>query len=132
MRRSIKRVLTSSRGSAAVEFAMVAPVLLALVMGILQLGMLFYANAGLHQAVEVGARYATIYPRPSDKDIAALVLNSGYGMQADRIERPTLRRGTVDGTAYVDIRMGYSVPLNFIFFDLGPVKLEHTRRAYQV
>jgi len=132
MRSAIKGVLRASTGSAAVEFAMVAPVVLALVMGIIQLGMLFYANAGLHQAVEVGARYATIYPRPSDKAIAALVLNSGYGMQGDRIERPTLSRGTVGGTAYVDIRMGYSMPLNFIFFDVGPVKLEHTRRAYQV
>lgn len=132
MRRPIGRILRASGGSAAVEFALVAPVLLALVMGIIQLGMLFYANAGLHQAVEAGARYATLYPRPSDQKIAAFVLNSGYGMQAARIERPTLTRGTVAGTAYVDIRMGYSMPLNFIFFDVGPVKLEHTRRAYQV
>jgi Flp pilus assembly protein TadG len=132
MRRRVETILGASSGSAAIEFAIIAPVLLTLIMGILQLGILFYANAGLHQAVEAGARYATIYPRPNDSQITALVLKSGYGMQGDRIERPTVKRGTVSGTTYVDIRMGYSVPLNFIFFDLGPVKLEHTRRAYQV
>ena len=31
---------------------------------------------------------------------------------------------------YADITIGYEMPLNFIFFEVEPVTLSHTRRVY--
>jgi len=55
------RHLTSDRsGSAVVEFAIVAPVFLAMLMAVFDVGFLVYAKAVLQGAVEDGARTATL------------------------------------------------------------------------
>jgi Flp pilus assembly protein TadG len=128
----LKTLIRDQKGAAAIEFVLAAPFLILLLVGILQMGIMFLAKAGLQQGVEAGARFATIYPRPSDEDISARVLSSGYGMQASNIEGPTLTHGTTGGSPYVDITMRYTVTPNFIFFTMSPVRLEHTRRAFQV
>jgi Flp pilus assembly protein TadG len=47
---------TDISGNALVEFAMVAPALLALIMGILQVSLIFLANEGLETVAEYAAR----------------------------------------------------------------------------
>ena len=120
------------RGAAAVEFVLAAPVVVLFLVGFLQIGMLGMAKAGMCQAVESGARYATIYPRPTDAQISAKIRTSGYGMRAANITGPTLVHGTNAGSPYIDITMTYRQSLDFGFFTLGPIDLTHTRRAYQV
>jgi len=124
-------ILSEENGSTLVEFALTAPIVLTLIIGILQLSTLFFANAGLEHAVESGARYATIYPRPSDAAIIAKVNASQYGLLASQVTGPTLSRGTTSGASYVDVTMSYAVPINFIFFRTGAINLSYTRRAYQ-
>lgn len=117
-------------GIAAVEFAIAAPLLILLLVGILQLGLLGLAKAGLGHAVEAGARYATIYPRPTDEQISAKVRNSGFGMADEGIAGPSLEHGLEAGLPYLVITMSYSQMLDFGFFSIGPVRITHTRRAY--
>jgi len=124
-------ILQNERGASAVEFAIAVPVLLVLIIGIIQLGILFMANAGLQQAVEEGARYATIYPNPNDSAIIARVNDKRFGLDAANVTGPSVTHGTSNGVSYVDVTMSYSAPLNFVFFETDPVTLSHTRRAYQ-
>lgn len=124
-------MLRDEQGASAVEFAVAIPVLAILIVGILQLGILFFANAGLQQAVESGARFATISPSPSDSAITAKVTSSRFGLDASRVTGPTISHGTTNGVDWVDVTMSYAVPLNMVFFQLGPITLTHTRRAYQ-
>lgn len=132
MTRAPTRLVRCCRGAAAVEFALAAPVIVLFLLGFLQIGMLGMAKAGLGQAVEAGARYATIYPRPTDAQISAKILAGGYGMRSAGIVGPTLSHGTSSGSPFVDITMTYRQTLDFGFFTLGSVELTHTRRAYQV
>lgn len=122
------------RGAAAIEFGIIAPVLLLMLFGLLQLGVMFNAQAGLKNAVAEGARYATIYPNPSDTQIRDRITNRRFGMQPALIGGPTITRGNNAGpdgnVKYVEITMTYSVPMNFVFFDLPAVQLTETRRAY--
>ena len=60
------RLPGDSRGASTLEFALASPVLIALFIGIAQLGLGFYAAAGMKHAVAEGARYATIYPLRAD------------------------------------------------------------------
>ena len=124
-------VVDDERGASAVEFALVIPVLLTMIIGIMQIGIMFYADAGLQQAVETGARYATIYPNPSDAQILAKVGSSKFGLDNSRITGPSVSHGTAKGVKFVEVTMAYSVPMNFVFFQADAVSLSHTRRAYQ-
>jgi Flp pilus assembly protein TadG len=132
MTRRFLRLLRDRTGTAVIEFAIAGPVIVLLLMGIFQLGMLGLARAGLAQGVESGARFATIYPRPTDSEISAKILAHDYGMIANGITAPTFVHGTTNGSAYVDITMRYTVRLNFGFYRTSPLQLTYTRRAYQL
>jgi Flp pilus assembly protein TadG len=132
MTRPRLHLLTDCNGNAAIQFAFAGPIVILLLMGIFQLGMLGLARAGLAQGVEAGARYATIYPRPTDSEISTKILAHDYGMVANGITDPTFVHGTTNGTAYVDITMRYTVTLNFGFYKTSALQLNYTRRAYQV
>lgn len=125
------RLEQDQRGGVAIEFAFAIPILLIVFIGILQLGLVFYAYAGLQHAVDESARYATIYPGPTDAQIRAKALEKGFGLKAAHLVGPTVTRGTSDGVAYVEISMAYNAPLDFVLINVPPVTLNHSRRAFQ-
>jgi Flp pilus assembly protein TadG len=130
MIRLATRLRRDRKGGAAVEFALVAPVLLSALVGVAQLGILFFANAGLSNAVAEGARYATIFPRPSNTQIRARITDQRFGLNPTYLTTPTITAGTSNGATFLDISMSYNVPLNFVFFTGPSVTLTKTRRAY--
>ena len=129
MRRLFARLRRNERGAAAMEFVLVTPALVLMIIGIAQLGILFMANAGLRNAVAEGARYATIWPRPSDTAIRTRITSSEFGINGT-LATPTITHGTDSGANYVDITATYTVPLDFIFFTTPGVVLTESRRAY--
>ncbi|MDI6854415.1 MAG: TadE/TadG family type IV pilus assembly protein [Deltaproteobacteria bacterium] len=61
-----KQLLRDSQGAAIVEFALVLTVLLIIVLGVIQFGLMWYTKYALACASREGARYGTIYvPDPS-------------------------------------------------------------------
>ncbi len=130
MRALLARLRRDRRGGGAVEFALIAPLLFGAIIGIAQLGMLFFANAGLSNAVAEGARYATIYPKPTDTQIRARITAQRFGLNASYLTTASITPGTSNGAKFLDISMSYAVPLDFIFFDGPTVTLVKTRRAY--
>ena len=125
------RLRQDQKGVSAVEFALIAPVLFAFIIAIGELGLLFYANAGLNNALAEGARYASIYPKPANELITRRITDRRFGLVASRIVGPTYVEGTTsNGVPYTEITLGYSVPLDFIFFSVGPITLRETRRVY--
>ena len=131
MRLRFRRLGRDDRGVAALEFALIVPGLVLMIVGIAQLGSLFMANAGLSQAVAAGARYATIWPRPSDTQIRNCVTGAAYGLNVATLTVPTPAHGTDNGASYVDITASYTVATDFIFFTGPTVTLSETRRAFQ-
>lgn len=61
----------TSRGVIAVEFAIIAPVLLVLLLGIIDLALMFWVNLAMQYAVREGARYAVTGQRDLDPNSAA-------------------------------------------------------------
>jgi Flp pilus assembly protein TadG len=119
-----------TRGAAAIEFAVVAPVFLLLMIGILQFGLAFYANAGLRHGVEAAARYAQVYPRPSDSEISSKFTSSTFGVNTALLGAPSLTHGTANGVDYVEVSASYNYPLEMGFMPMGSVNLTSSRRAY--
>jgi len=126
----IRRLLAQSRGASAVEFALTAPVMILLLVGIAQIGIALAAGAGLRQAVAEGARYAALYPAPTDAQIIARVQQKRFFLNPERLTGPTLTRGVYNGVNYVDIHVAYSVQIVPAFAPRLAIPLSETRRAY--
>ena len=62
----LKRFLRVEKGQAMVEFALVLPLLLALLCGIVDFGWLYYNQITLNNAAREGARYAVIHYDPAE------------------------------------------------------------------
>jgi Flp pilus assembly pilin Flp len=125
------KFLRNERGAGAVEFALAAPVMLSMVIGVTQLGTLFQANAGIQHAIEEAARVAAVYPTPANVEalVKAKLQESRFGMTGTLT--PVVQQGAADdGMKVLDISLTYRVPLDFIFFRTPPVTLSHSRRVF--
>ena len=69
MTRLFRTLRKDSEGAAAIEFAIAVPVLTVMIWGMFQIGLIFQANAGMQHALGEAARYATIFPTPSDTQL---------------------------------------------------------------
>jgi Flp pilus assembly protein TadG len=69
--RTIRRLARSERGTAVVEFALVAPLLFALVFGILEFGRVLNAYNDMTQLAGQGARAAVVSRNPDGTQIGA-------------------------------------------------------------
>ena len=75
-KRQDRRRAAHERGAAAVEFALVLPVLLAVLMGVVEMGLALYDKAVLTHASREGARAGIVLrnPKLSTSEISAIVL----------------------------------------------------------
>ena len=112
MMRQLRYLARRTDGSAAVEFAFGVPVLLLMVFGMLQLGLVMQANAGVQQALGEAARQATIFPTPSDGELQTTITNTKFGTGAGTWSTPII----VNGTGTKTITVTYTQPLDWIFF----------------
>ncbi len=117
-------------GSVAVEAAIALPVLFAFLGAIAQLGMVMFVQTSLDHATGQAARFATIYPTPSNSEIEAKARNSAFGARASAIRSVTVTRGTDDGRNYAEITMIYDYPLVSWFVEGSAYTLRKSRRAY--
>lgn len=106
---------STSRGQAMVEFAMVLPLLVLLLVMAIDFGRLFFGWVGLHNAARIGADYAAQYPDadwadPDDPQVQAYVnrinadsaaINCALSVSADQVDdtpapawRPSFPEGT--------------------------------------
>jgi Flp pilus assembly protein TadG len=130
MRGLIEKLGRDRRGSTAFEFAAVVPVMVLALFSCLQFGILFYANAGLQNAIGEGARLATLWPRRNQAQIAAQINASDFGLDPARLQPTQFSFGRAGGQDFVQITMTYNTELNFLFFRIPGVTLTETRRAY--
>lgn len=122
------------RGAAAIEMAIALPVLVAMIYGLFQVGLLYQANAGMQHALGEGARVATLYERytsnnvPTDAAIKSRMTSKlfGKGDGAFTVNDP------VTGTGYKDLSITYTKKMNFLFFNGPTITLNRSKRAYTV
>jgi Flp pilus assembly protein TadG len=119
------------RGVTAVEFALICPIFFGLLIGISQLGMLFFAAADLRNAVASGARRAQVFPRPSTTVISQTIQNRFVNLRGDRLTGPNITYANdANGFNYADIAVSYAVPLNFVIYVPPPITLTERRRVF--
>ena len=135
MIRRILRRLAGESGAALVEFALVAPALLMLIVAVFEFGDLYRRYQVLTDTAREGARYAAVTPLTSDRaaDSTAAAdrvyaLLTRQGITPDSVTVRGLRAGS---TNPVDVRIVYRHRINlggFMPISVPPVKLASSSR----
>ena len=143
----LRQLAADRRGSPSVDFAMTLPALILVTVGVMQLGIAFLANAGLRNAVEAGARFATVYNSaitaanacgsrgyPTDDSIRAMVTSRAFGINTAALTTsiPSKGKDATSGECFVDVSASYPITFNFVVFTTPAFNLTYTRRAWQL
>lgn len=126
--RGLRRLLADRTGSSAIEFVVAVPVLVSLIWGIFQIGMLYRANAGMQHSLGEAARYATIYPTPSDSEIQAKITAAKFGLGNGTWGQPQITTDATAGTKTITV--SYTQPTDFLFFAGPTVTLGASKVVY--
>ncbi len=124
------RLIGNRKGVAAVDFALMIPVILLFILGVLQLGIVYSANAGLQHAMGEAARSATLFPTPSDTALRQTFADKRFGLDPSNLGQLSVVRGVSSGVNYADLSITYNVPILTPFIEFPPVRLSHSRRVY--
>ena len=101
----------SQRGTAAVEFALVLPIVLAIVLAMVQVGLLVRDRLLVESAVRSGARTAAV--EPGDEAVRAAVVRSASSLDPGSLSVSTARAG-VRGEP-VTVIVSYVAPISVPF-----------------
>jgi hypothetical protein len=122
----------SSRCAAAIEFAIAIPTLMSMIWGMFQIGLIFQANAGMQHALGEAARYATIYPTPTDTQIQSMITSHKFGLGNGTWTAPAIDNTYIAAAsgAYKGITVSYSQPTDFLFFSGPTVTITKSKTIY--
>jgi Flp pilus assembly protein TadG len=122
--------MRNEKGAALMEFAFAAPILIAFMIATAQVGIFFFARSGLKSAVAEGARYATIFPKPTNEQVAARINAKRFGLDTTKVSAPVVTDCVVGTRPCINIEMTYTSKIDFIFFETAPITVVETRRAF--
>lgn len=112
----------NNRGSAVVEFALVVPLVLALLLAVVEVAVIGRAQLELIGAAREGAREAAANPDPA---AAVRAVRGALGSRGDAAVVSVRRPHIVGGRAVVSVRLPYRVAAPF----LGSFTVELSARA---
>lgn len=124
----LRKLRADRTGSSAIEFAIAVPVLVTFIWGIFQVALLYRANAGMQHALGEGARFATIFPTPSDSAIQSKITSHEFGVSGGTWGTPTISTNATAKTKLITVT--YSQPTNFLFFQGPAVSLTRSKLVY--
>ncbi|HEY0011819.1 MAG TPA: TadE/TadG family type IV pilus assembly protein [Allosphingosinicella sp.] len=130
MRHILARLRRDASGVTAIEFAIVAPILVFMVIGVAQMGALFYGHAALRNAVSEGARYATIHPRPTAAEVVARIQANRPDSVPGTFSTPvvTYTQNAATGNWQANVTMSYTATFNFVLTQF-PITFNYARQA---
>lgn len=113
------RYLNETKGTTAVEFALVSIAFLMLIFGIFESGRMFWMYNTLQYAAEIGARYTLTDPDATDGEITNKVYENLNGIASNdpnlniSIGKPTAAGGNVQMVT-IDITYNFQTILPFL------------------
>lgn len=125
VRAGLGRLIGNDRAAAAIEFALVFPAVVIMMIGILQFGLFYFGSATMQHMLGEGARYAILYPTPTDAQILSRMENSRYSQTfGDFTPSITSTANTKDLT----VTFTFTPTIPFQMF--GPITVTRSKLVY--
>jgi Flp pilus assembly protein TadG len=126
----IRRLRRDEGGATVIEMAFAFPALIMMIWMIAQLGLVFRAMAGMQHGLGEGARYATIYPKPTTTQIETKINDAVYGIGPGNFAVSPPAAGTADGASYLDLQVTYSQQTNLLLLPGPTVNVTRKKRVW--
>lgn len=117
---SFRRLATNERGASAIEFALLAPVFFALMIGVVEVGLYMQNYNAVRSLASDASRFAAVeYQKNNtasettlEDNITAMALASPYNLSADRLQVDVdeVLPSRVDGAREFDLVITYALP----------------------
>ena len=120
----IGNFLRDRAGASAVEFAIVANLFVALLLGGFAIGYVFVVKSDLEQSITAAERYALINEE-DDTELAAIIRGKLATYDGSKIALK-LSRGSTGGVDYVKADISYAIDLG-IDFIFAPLSISSSR-----
>ena len=123
------------RGGAAIEFALVSPVLFTVVLGAMDLGRMFYVGQGLQYAAEQGARYYTVNPTTTTSSVTSQIqtyMPGGMGSSVNVTYADTASCNSSTSVTCTTITATYSFTFIASYLGLGTKPITAVSQAVRV
>ena len=119
------------RGQALVEFSLVAPIFFFLIFGIIDFGRYVYYVQVLNNGAREGARYATLWPTPSDTAIRDRISNTVFGVGVGEFGTPDVATPDEDDCTHCrDLEVTFTMTPNFLLFEGPEFTITRSKRVY--
>ena len=125
-----RRLLTDKRGATLVETAFALPVLVTLMIGILQFGLVLQASGAIRHGIGEGLRFAKVNPSATSTQVLGVSRNAMTGIDMAGITAQNYTSGTVNGVKFGRISLRYQFSPFIPFAKLPPITLNETRQVY--
>jgi Flp pilus assembly protein TadG len=131
--RALRSRLAADRGGTAIlEFAFIAPLMLTLILGIVDFGRMFYVRQGLEYATEEAARYYMLNSSTATSNVTSYLrgkMPGGMGPSVNVSYADTTNCNSNAAVTCTTITATYG--FNFIagFLNIGALTLQATARA---
>lgn len=113
----IRKIRRDEKGAAALEMALVFPIFLLFIFGIMEFTRAYWILHTMELSVEDAARYAIVNTSASDSTIVAKAKESLYGFDSSQFTVTSVSQNS-NGVTYKVITASY--PFNFIIPNLIP------------
>ena len=136
----VSRLKRESSGAATVEFALLGPIVITMMLGVLQMGVAMWSYNSLRSVASDTARYAVTNYQAVNKISAssisaqatAIATNTPYGLTADNLSITVTTAATqrVSGATEMTLTMTYDVPTMASIVGLGSIRLNYSRPIF--
>jgi Flp pilus assembly protein TadG len=137
----IARLRADERGAALVEFALVAPIFLTLLMGVIQVGLHVQNTNSVRNLASDAARYTVVQYQRGNKlttdQIAMAVRARGvgprYNLNTDRLNvTVTEPASRIGGVREMRIALSYDLPDYLAFVNTGALQISYVRPVFLI
>ncbi len=123
-------LVRDTKGAAVIEMALAIPILLQLLWIIFQGGLIFRAMSGIQHGLGEGARYATLFPQPTNTQIRTRISDAVYGIGPGSFTIANPVAGTADGANYLDLTVSYTQETNLLIVPGPTITVSRSKRVW--
>ena len=140
MIRCLNRLARNQRGGAAIEFALLAPVFIALMMGVVEVGVYMQNYSAVRSLATDAPRFTAVEYQKNNKisdttlenNIRSLAIASPYNLNDDRLSVAVdeVSPSPIDGARQFSLTLTYALPDIIGGTSIDNISIDYTRQLF--